>query len=79
MLKELVKLVKTGKLYGYNTDYYCGGKGIVLANNEEEAKQKVIDGYLKHGYSESELSELEVWKVEEVPFEDAPDVLEIWQ
>ena len=76
MLKELVK---TGRLYGYNTDYYCGGKGIVLADNEEDARKKVIDGYLKHGYSESELSELEVWKITEEPFEDALDVLEIWQ
>ena len=76
MLKELVK---TGRLQGYNTDYYCSGKGIVLADNEEDARKKVIDGYLKHGYSESELSELEVWKITEEPFEDALDVLEIWQ
>lgn len=75
MLKQLVE---TGKLYGYNTDYYNGGKGIVVADDEEEARKKVIDGYLKHGYSESELSELEVWKVEDKPFDDAPDVLEIW-
>lgn len=47
MLKELVK---TGKLYGYNTDYYRGGKGIVIADNENEAKQKIRLAYLKHGY-----------------------------
>lgn len=76
MLKELVK---TNKLYGYITDYYIGGKGVVLANNEQEAKEKVIRAYLKHGYSESELEELEVWKVEQEPFADALDVLEIWQ
>ena len=36
MLKDLYE---TGKLYGYITDCYSGGKGIVIANNEEEAKQ----------------------------------------
>lgn len=76
MLKDLV--IK-GRLYGYNTDYYNGGKGIVIADSEEDARNKVINGYLKHGYSESELTDLEVWKVTEEPFEDAPDVLEIWQ
>ena len=49
MLKDLYE---SGKLYGYITDYYSGGKGIVIANNEEEAKQKVKASYLKHGYSE---------------------------
>ena len=76
MLKQLVK---TNKLYGYNTDYYTGGKGIVFADNEKEARDKVIKAYLKHGYSESELDELEVWKVEQEPFEGALDVLEIWE
>lgn len=75
----LEELFKTGKLYGYITDYYSGGKGIVIANNEEEAKQKVKEAYLKHGYSESELTDLEVWKITEAWFEDVPDVLEIWQ
>ena len=54
MLKDLYE---SGKLYGYITDYYSGGKGIVIADNEEEAKQKVKVSYLKHGYSESELEE----------------------
>lgn len=76
MLKELVK---TGKLYGYNTDYYRGGKGIVIADNENEAKQKIRLAYLKHGYSESELTEIEAWKITEEPSEDVPDVLEIWE
>lgn len=78
-VKAMLKtLVQTNKLYGYITDYYCGGKGIVLAYSEEHAKRKVKDAYLKHGYSESELSELEVWAIETEPFEDALDVLEIW-
>ena len=75
----LEKLFKTGKLYGYITDYYSGGKGIVIADNDEDARRKVIDAYLKHGYSESELTDLQVWKITEAWFEDAPDVLEVWQ
>lgn len=75
----LKKLVNSGKLYGYNTDYNLGGKGIVIADSKKDAKQKVMSAYLKHGYSKSELSELEVWKITEKPFEDAPDVLEIWE
>ena len=76
MLKDLYE---SGKLYGYITDYYSGGKGIVIANNEEEAKRKVTDTYLKHGYSESELTDLQVWKITKAWFEDASDVLEVWQ
>ena len=75
----LEELFKTGKLYGYITDYYSGGKGIVIADNKEEAKQKVKATYLKHGYSESELEELEVWKVTDGFFNESPDVLEVWQ
>ena len=75
----LEELFETGKLYGYIADYYSGGKGIVIADNEEEAKQKVKASYLNHGYSESELEELEVWKVTDGFFNDSPDVLEVWQ
>ena len=75
----LEELFKTGKLYGYITDYYSGGKGIVIANNEDEAKQKIKASYLKHGYSETELEELQVWKVSDRFFNDSPDVLEVWQ
>ena len=76
MLKDLYE---SGKLYGYITDYYSGGKGIVIADNEEDAKQKVKASYLKHGYSETELEELQVWKVSDRFFNDSPDVLEVWQ
>ena len=75
----LKKLVQTKRLYGYITDYYNGGKGIVLADNETEARSKVADAYLKHGYSKGELEDLEVWEVTKEPFEDALDVLEIWE
>lgn len=72
-------LVETGKLHGYNTDFYNSGKVIAVADSKEEAKEKIINAYLKHGYSKNELSELEVWKIEDGPFNGSPDVLEIWQ
>ena len=76
MLKDLYE---SARLYGYIIDYYSGGKGIVIADNEEDAKQKIKASYLKHGYSETELEELQVWKVTDGFFNDSPDVLEVWQ
>lgn len=77
MLKELIN---TNKLYGYNIGDYDGGKGIVLAESEEEAKNKVKEAYSKHGYEMSELNDIEVWKIQCQSnnfFDDAPEVLEI--
>ena len=76
----LRKLFKTGKLYGYNTDTednVFGARGIVLANSKEDARNKLISVYLKHGYSETQLDNLSVWKVEDNCFDNVPDVLEI--
>ena len=75
----LQELYKSGKLYGYICDYWDGGKGVVIADSVEDAKEKVKSAYLKHGYSISDLEDLEVWKVEDGLFDDASDVLEIWQ
>ena len=58
MLKDLYE---SGKLYGYITDYYSGGKGIVIADNEEDAKQKVNERFPRH------------WKEEGI--EDIVDVI----
>ena len=58
---------------------YFAKKECFLTDNEEDAKRKVTDAYLKHGYSESELTDLQVWKITEAWFEDASDVLEVWQ
>ena len=60
----LKKLVESGLMYGYAIDYFDGGKGIVIAESEEDARNKIIVSYLKHGYNESEFSDLEVWKIE---------------
>lgn len=72
-------LVKSGKLYGYNTDTdeAYGAKGIVIADSEYEARTKIVDAYKKHGCSDSELTNLSIWKVTDGWFDDAPDVLEI--
>ena len=79
MIKQLVD---SGKLYGYVTDYSGGGKGIVIAENSTEAKLKVREAYVKHGYSASELSDVDVWKINKDDnnfFEDSSDVLEVWE
>jgi len=60
----LKKLVESGLMYGYSVDYVDGGKGIVVAESDEDAKYKIISSYLKHGYNESEFSDLEVWQIE---------------
>lgn len=75
MLKELVE---TGRLYGYDIGYVGDGKGIVLADSESDAKQKVIEAYKKHGYGEDyNFSYLHIEKITDNPFDDAQDVLEV--
>ena len=81
---KIVKFLKIKQLelYGYCIDFISGGKGIVLAEDIKEAKQKVIKAYLKHGYSVSELSNVDVWKINRDDnnfFEDSSDVLEVWE
>lgn len=77
----LKKLLETNKLYGYSIDAYNGGKGIVIANSEDEARDKIISSYIKHGYNSNEFNNLEVWKVgqENSLFSDSPEVMEIWE
>ena len=74
MFKELIK---NGKLFGYciePNDMFEGG--LVIADSEDEAKEKAINAYTKHGYSNSELDNLSVWKVLDGCFDDSPDVFE---
>ena len=73
------EFVLNNKIYGYIANYFCGGKGIVIAENEDDAKRKVYETYLKHGYKKNELDELEVWEITEDNFKNNFDVLEIWQ
>ena len=72
MLKELA-----------NGNYFCyaiedGGLGIVKANSPEEAEQKVRDGYNKHGYL-SDSTQIKIYDIYQEPFDDAPDVIEIYE
>ena len=72
MLKELA-----------NGNYFCyviedGGLGIVKADNPEEAEQKVREGYKKHG-SLSDNTKVEIYDIYQEPFDDVPDVIEIYE
>lgn len=74
----LENLIKTERLYGYSIDYSKEGMGIVLADSKEDAKEKIIQSYIKHGYPEDSFSNLEVWKISSNAwFSDSPEVLEI--
>lgn len=74
----LEEIFKTGKLYGYQIDPNDEGTGIVVADNEHEAEEKVKSAYIKHGYPEDSFSNLEVWKISNnALFSYSPDVLEI--
>lgn len=76
----LEELIKSGKLFGYNTDTedsVFGAIGIVIADSEDEAKEKITNAYKKHGYSDSELDNLSVLKITDGWFKDSPDVLEL--
>lgn len=76
MLKEIYE---TGRLYGYSLDYSGEGVGIVLADNEEDAKATVIQAYTKHGYPRDSFTDLEVWKLDKnCFFSDSPNILEIY-
>lgn len=79
-MSVLEKLIKNEQLYGYSIDPDNGSveiTGIVIAYSKEEAVTKITEAYLKHGYSESELSDLSVWAITQGWFKDSPDVLEI--
>ena len=55
-------------IYTFDEDTY----GIVKADTEEEAKQKVLKAYTEHGGYESEIENIDNhW------FSDNPDVLEV--
>ena len=74
----LKSLVETKKLYGYIANYWNGGKGIVLADNEKQAEEIVMRTYLQKGYNESDLEDLQVWEVKEEDILNK-NVLEVWQ
>ena len=49
----LEQLIKSGNLFGYDTDTEDDvfvARGIVIANSEDEAKEKVINAYTKYQY-----------------------------
>ena len=62
-------------IYTFDDDTY----GIVKADTEDEAKQKVLKAYTEHGGYESEITEdmIEIENIDNHWFSDNPDVLEL--
>ena len=65
-----------------NGDYFFyklseGGCGIVKADSPEDAERKVRDGYTKHSSYGGE--DIEIYDIYQKPFDDAPDVIEIFE
>ena len=58
-----------------------GAGGIVIANSEQDAKDKLITAYTKHGYGEDfDFSEMIVWMAnnDDGYMSDCLDVLECY-
>lgn len=77
-MEELSRYIENGELFCYTLS--DGGIGIVIADNPEEAEEKVRAAYSKHGGYENgnmDCITINVFELYDKPFEDAPDVLEI--
>ncbi len=72
MLNELAN----GSYWFYKLEE--GGCGIVAATSPEEAENKVKEAYTKHS-ADPFPEEIEVYEIYQKPFEDAPDVIEIFE
>lgn len=80
IMNELVKYIENGELFSYELS--DGGSGIVIADNVEEAEYKVKTAYKRHGGYENENLEevrVDIFALHQKPFNDAPDVLEIFE
>lgn len=78
-MNELIKCLENGTLFSYSLS--DGGTGIVIADSSEEAEQKVRAAYERHGgYENGNMDgiNVSVWELYQKPFNDAPDVLEIF-
>ena len=79
VLERRVNLVNNIWLYGF--DGFNGLKtiGFVIANNEDEAYNKIIEMYNDFGTDEFDLDDLVVWNPQNDDNyrEDYPDVMEI--
>lgn len=78
-MESLLKHIEEGTLFTYTLS--DGGTGIVIADNSKQAEEKVREAYEKHGgYEENNLNgvEINIFELYQKPFDDAPDVLEIF-
>ena len=80
IMNELVKYIENGELFSYELS--DGGSGIVIADNVEEAEYKEKTANKRHGGYENENLEevrVDIFALYQKPFNDAPDVLEIFE
>lgn len=80
IMNGLVKYIENGELFSYELS--DGGSGIVIVDNVEEAEYKVKTAYKRHGGYENENLEevrVDIFALDQKPFNDAPDVLEIFE
>ena len=78
-MNELIQHLENGTLFSYSLS--DGGTGIVIADSPEEAEQKVGAAYEKHGgYENGNMDgvDINIWELYQKPFDDVPDVLEIF-
>lgn len=70
-------IMETKDLYGYQIEDLA--MGVVKANNEEEARRKVYEAYIKHNDCFDPYNDdVAIWKIDEDSwFSDSPDVLEV--
>ena len=73
MIKQLIE---TNRLYNYSINE--GGLGICMATSEEDAKRKIKKSYLKHGYCDSELKEIQVMLIQKESRYFGDEVLELF-
>ena len=75
-----MKHIENQRLFAYTLS--DGGAGIVIADGEDGAKEKVKAAYKKHGgYENGNMDgvDINIFPICQKPFADAPDVLEIFE
>lgn len=75
-MDNVLKTLANGFYYFYKLEE--GGAGIVYADNPKEAEFKVRDAYSTHSDTLF-TEEIEIFKIYQKPYEDAPDVIEIYE
>lgn len=81
MFRELVEanVLYHYVLYGkrYDESSYVLGEGVVIANSEEVAREKVRKAYLDVEYDEEEFEDFIVYEIKQESLMNTSDVMEI--